>query len=618
MTRMEFEALVARLDTLAQNDPRGYKLRLIALALLGYGYLAGIVCLLIALLLATALSVIFLKALALKLMIPLAFFIWVVLRALWVRITPPVGFAVTARTAPALFERIDQLRRTLKAPRFHRVLITDDFNAAVMQVPLLGLFGWHRNYLLLGLPLLKCLTREQLDAVLAHEFGHLAGGHARFGNWLYRSRAVWLQLAESIGRAGGGGSFLFRRFFQWYVPYFRAWTFPLARANEYEADAVSARLTSPRVAAEALTSVNVGAALLEERFWPDLHRNADEQPQPAFLPYARLGQGLDRDFHSDDGRRWLDQALARETTCDDTHPALRDRLAALKQQACVAPPTEGSSADHLLGALRERIIETFDTRWKEQVSHDWRQRYDTVQQGRRRLEELDQLAASRSLDVDEMLERAHLLGDARKDPDGALEQLRQAVEAHADSAPANFYYGLRLLARNDAAGVAFMTRAMELQPDAKGAVSEALRDYYWRNGDKASANAWHEQAERHEAISDQARAERARFAISDTLRPHDLTLEQVAAITAQLRELGIYRAWLAQRVLKHMPERPQLVLGFRATRPLRWHSAARAEQQQRQILARIAFPHDVIVLAVDGDNVKFGRKLSKVKGSRLY
>lgn len=618
MTRMEFEALVARLDTLAQHDPRGYRLRLIGLALLGYGYLAGVVGLLIALLLAAALSVIFLKLLAIKLVIPLAIFIWVILRALWVRIAPPVGFAVTSRTAPALFERIDQLRSALKAPRFHRVLVTDDFNAAVMQVPLLGLFGWHRNYLLLGLPLLKCLTREQLDAVLAHEFGHLAGGHARFGNWLYRSRAVWLQLDESIGRAGGGGSFLFRRFFQWYVPYFRAWTFPLARANEYEADAVSAHLTSPRVAAEALTSVNVGAALLEERFWPELHRNADEQPQPAFLPYSRIGEGLDHDFRSDSGRRWLDQALARETTYNDTHPALRDRLAALGQQASVAPPAEGGSADHLLGALREHIIETFDTRWKEQVSHDWRQRYDAVQQGRRRLDELDQLAGTRALEADEKLERAHLLADARKDPDAALEQLRQAVEAHADSAPANFHYGLHLLARNDAAGVAFMTRAMELQPDARGTVSEALRDYYWRSGDKASADAWHDQMERHEAITDQARAERARFTVKDTLQPHGLTIEQVAAISAQLRELGIYRAWLVQRVLKHMPERPQLALGFRATRPLRWHTAARVEHQQSQILSRITFPHDIIVLAVDRGNAQFRKKFEKVKGSRLY
>ncbi|WP_257388386.1 M48 family metalloprotease [Tahibacter caeni] len=618
MQRAEFEALVSRLETLKQNDPRGYQLRLVGLVLLGYGYLAGIVALLIALLAAAALSVLFLKALAIKLVIPLAFFIWVVLRALWVRIAPPVGFAVTAGTAPALFERIERLRRALKAPRFHRVLITDDFNAAVMQVPLLGLFGWHRNFLLLGLPLLKCLTPEQLDAVLAHEFGHLAGGHARFGNWLYRSRRIWLQLAESIGRAGGGGSFLFRRFFQWYVPYFHAWTFPLARANEYEADAVAARLTSPRVAAQALTSVNVGGALLQERFWPELHRQADDQPQPAYLPYTQIGQGLDEDFRSDDGRRWLAESLKRETSYADTHPALSDRLRALRHPASVAPPAAGASADHLLGELRERVIATFDARWQEQISHGWRQRYDEVQKGRSRLGELNASVAERELGVDEKLERAHLLADVGRDKDAALQQFQAAVQAHPDSAAAHFFYGQGLLARDDESGATHLRRAIELEPGARGNVGEILRDYYWRRGDKAAADTWHDTVERHEAISDQARAERARLTVHDKLEPHGLGAERIAELAQQLRELGIYRAWLARRTLRHMPEHPQLVLGFRATRPLRWHSAARAEQQQNRILSRVAFPHDVIVLAVDGDNARFGRKLAKIAGSRLY
>jgi hypothetical protein len=57
-----------------------------------------------------------------------------------------------------------------RTPRFHHVLVTDDFNAAVVQAPRLGLFGWYRNYLLIGLPLAKALTVEQFKAVLAHEF----------------------------------------------------------------------------------------------------------------------------------------------------------------------------------------------------------------------------------------------------------------------------------------------------------------------------------------------------------------------------------------------------------------------------------------------------------------
>jgi hypothetical protein len=39
-----------------------------------------------------------------------------------------------------------------------RVGQIDDFNAAVVQAPRLGLFGWYRNYLLIGLPLAKALT----------------------------------------------------------------------------------------------------------------------------------------------------------------------------------------------------------------------------------------------------------------------------------------------------------------------------------------------------------------------------------------------------------------------------------------------------------------------------
>jgi len=79
-------------------------------------------------------------------------------------------------------------------------LITDDFNAAVVQIPRLGLLGWYRNTLLIGLPLMKALTRQQLAAVLAHEFGHLAGGHGRLGNWVYRLRFGWARLAQGAAR----------------------------------------------------------------------------------------------------------------------------------------------------------------------------------------------------------------------------------------------------------------------------------------------------------------------------------------------------------------------------------------------------------------------------------
>ena len=182
MSDEEFAVLVGRLEQQARRNPARYKTRVLLMALLGNAYLGLMLLLIAACLLAALASIAMLKAAGAKIALVVGVFLWMVLKALWVRIPPPEGAEVTARQAPELFAMIEELRRALGAGRFHHVLVTDDFNAGVVQAPRLGLFGWHRNYLLIGLPLAKALGIEQFKAVLAHEFGHLAKGHGRVSN----------------------------------------------------------------------------------------------------------------------------------------------------------------------------------------------------------------------------------------------------------------------------------------------------------------------------------------------------------------------------------------------------------------------------------------------------
>lgn len=233
-------------------------------------------------------SITVLKAIAAKLIVVVGLFLWMILRALWVRIDPPEGTEVEARQAPELFTMIDALRRQLGAPRFHHVLVTEGFNAGVVQSPRLGILGWHRNYLLIGLPLMKSLSVEQFKAVLAHEFGHLAKGHGRVSNWFYRQRLRWSRLMAVLEANESQGRFLFRPFLKRFAPYFNAFSFPLARANEYEADATSVRLTA---AARRGSSPDQRERRrkVAERYWPDVHKQADDQPKPGFAPYLSMG-----------------------------------------------------------------------------------------------------------------------------------------------------------------------------------------------------------------------------------------------------------------------------------------------------------------------------------------
>ncbi|MBO0757023.1 MAG: M48 family metallopeptidase, partial [Bradyrhizobiaceae bacterium] len=389
MTDAEFEALVERLEQQARRGPAAYRRKVILLACVGYAYVALVLAIAGGLFVGALATTPYLKGLSLKLAFIFGAFFWVVARAMWIRLEPPQGRRITPSEAPELFKLIVGLQRSLRAPPFHDVLITSDFNAAVVQVPRLGLLGWHYNTLLIGLPLMKALTRQQLAAVLAHEFGHLAGGHGRLGNWVYRVRYGWARLVHALQERHSAGSFAFRPFLKWYAPYFSAVSFPLARANEYEADAASARLTSPTAAAAALTSVNVIGSFLEARYWPDLHRKADEVPQPSFAPYTQMGEVIGAGIDATAVRGWLEAAMAEKTSVANTHPALADRLQALGQPPLLALPSAGEAADALLGRALEPITAEFDRGWRDAIQPSWERRHREVQEARAQLATLD-------------------------------------------------------------------------------------------------------------------------------------------------------------------------------------------------------------------------------------
>ena len=619
VTSGEFEALVGGLEAQARRNPAGYETRVLLMALLGNAYL-GVMLLLITALLAAALaSITVLKAAGAKIALVVGVFLWMVLKALWVKIPPPEGTEITARDAPELFAMIDALRRALGAPRFHHVLVTDDFNAGVVQAPRLGIFGWQRNYLLIGLPLAKGLSVEQFKAVLAHEFGHLARGHGRMSNWIYRQRLRWSRLMATLEEVESKGSFLFKPFLRWYAPYFNAYSYPLARANEFEADATSARLTSPRAAAEALTGVNVVASYLGERFWPQIHRLADELPQPGFAPYSGMGQRVAAEIDEAASREWLERSLARKTTLDDTHPSLSERLGALGEQARLAPPAPGASADRLLGGALERITQAFDRRWQESILPSWQERHRETQEGRRRLAKLDAKHASGAeLSLQEAYDRARLTEAHGANPQAALEQLRALHQRAPEDPVVLFSLGSRLLARDDEAGFALVERAMERDADATVSCCEALRDYCWRHGRKDEAHGWHARLAERAELEQAAARERDEVRLTDKFQRHGLDGQALARMQAGLKVIaGLRKAYFVKKRVDYLPQRPCYVMGFTVGSPLRWHTRRRAAEVLARIQEAVSFPGETLIINVEGENYRFGRKLRWTRGSRI-
>src|SRR5688572_33309992 len=82
----EFEALVGRLEGEAKRNPGGYKARVVLIALLGNAYLGLMLLAVTALLLAAIVSIAWLKGAGVKIAIVVGVFLWMVLKALWIRL----------------------------------------------------------------------------------------------------------------------------------------------------------------------------------------------------------------------------------------------------------------------------------------------------------------------------------------------------------------------------------------------------------------------------------------------------------------------------------------------------------------------------------------------------
>ncbi len=582
ITVERFEGLVRDLELKAAKQPRLYKFKAILLGVLGYAYILLVLASLLALvgLLAWGYTRLGHGASVFgKFSFVLLGLALVLARSLWVRVPPPKGIPLSRKEAELLFKTTEEIRRKLKAPKVHRILLDGEFNAAVAQIPRLGILGWQRNYLIVGLPYLHAVSPDQFRAVLAHELGHLSGAHGRSSAWVYRLRRTWEQLLQAlVDRDSVATALVFGLFFRWYAPFFAAYSFVLARAQEYEADRASARLAGGRNAADALISTYIKGAFVRQRVWPDIYRTADRRAEPP-AAYHTMQRLFSAGITEHEAAVWLEDAMRGQTGSADTHPSLADRLAALGQPSRIPPPVDTSAAEVLLDDSLEQLTARLDAEWRERVSGDWRERHEHVQASVRRLGELDEMALGSALGHQEAWDRA-VLNEEFGDAQVALDRYAEVLTLNPDHAPALYATRRLLLSRRDAKGLRFIVRAMDSDPDLIPPGARVAHDFLVAEGRAQEARSYQERAEEHLAVLAAAQEERSDPGPKDTYLPHGLSETELAQLRASLfRFPQLAEAYLVRKHVEHLVDQPLFVLGVVARRP--WYRSSPRKQDLR-------------------------------------
>ncbi|HKW55745.1 MAG TPA: M48 family metallopeptidase [Candidatus Acidoferrum sp.] len=242
------------------------------------------------------------------------------------------------RTAhPRLFTELEAIAAALDEQLPQEVYLVGQVNAFVSDRG--GILGFgSRRVMGIGLPLLSSLTVPEIRAVLAHEFGHYYGGDTRMGPWVYKTQSAMIRAFQNIGSLQRFGRIAALQFvnlvvasiLQWYFIFFLRVSNLLSRRKEYRADELACLVAGCRPLAEGLRKIH-GAAIAWGPYW-----NSEVVPilNQGCLP--AIGDGFSRFLAAPQIAAQVTAGIAKEiaerkTAPFDTHPPLRDRIAAIEK-----------------------------------------------------------------------------------------------------------------------------------------------------------------------------------------------------------------------------------------------------------------------------------------------
>lgn len=494
MDSRKYEMMVWSLQGEALEAPGWFRARVVFISLFAYVVLFALVGALLMGLAAmyhASHGSILLKLILASWVLVVAPIVWLSFRMFFKGTPAPEGREVDEEEAPQLFELVDELRERVQGAVVHHVLITRDFNAAIVQCPRFGLFGGYRNYLILGLPLLYALTPEEATAVIAHEYGHLAGGHGKLTRWIYRQRATFGGLYEHARtrRTKNKVNRLLAWMLDGFAPYYHAYTFVLSRQNEYDADAIARDIAGAEPAAGALIRTSLLATWLDQTFWPKIYEPVTQSAKPPFMPYVSMRKLLPVTMDEWASKERLQAVWKEESGVLDTHPCLRERVTALAQRPRVPPMSRFCAADALLGPFAQVLVREFDQAWWAAEKAGWQRHHHRHTRSNARIAQLEAQPVAK-LSAAEAQEFALLLVEFRS-LEAARAVLHDLVHRPGERFPKPlYYYGRVLLAEQDESGLQYLEEAFRLSQGLQTDCASAGFQWLLVNRGQVEARNW--------------------------------------------------------------------------------------------------------------------------------
>lgn len=381
---------------------------------------------------------------------------------LWRQKIPlPLGRPLTAEERLPL-DWLTRLQVNIPLSRPKEVRITESHQLRLTSVPRNGFALFNRRVLLLGLPTLQALTKDQAKIAVAHT---LCRPNTLKGSLL---RAVALQsecthqyqAAYRIQRTIGAR--IMTALFTPFLSVYKRWSQPALRWNILERDSLLKQSIGIDNLLEFLAADALVRRYLEEMFWPAIAETTKRDAQPPH-PHAQLDRMLREQLTQKVSSQWIAEAMHETPSENDSDPTLSERVAKLGARRLEPPDLRGENAAKAL--LRESlgsVIEQLDKIWRRRMLPHWQSEHSKHTENRERLRALRRRAVTEGIHGQDAIELARLAKHFLSREE-AISIYRQIAKANPHDATILSGVGRRLSALGLDEGARLLRRAIRLR-----------------------------------------------------------------------------------------------------------------------------------------------------------
>ena len=245
-------------------------------------------------------------------------------RIFWFTPASPSGIVLKRDSAPSLFQLVANQARHY-GTRIDRIVLSGKFELEIVEKTRRGLPACSSNTLVIGLPMIQCLSEPRFQCALARRLGQFSKRHNWLENWLYQLRTIWPQYCERAHRSVFGYQPL-TWFFLFYAPVYKVITVPAAHLDELAADNYAMELFNEEEVLDTIASQMVCYKYLADCYWPVMRKIAACKQESVNELHSEMASVLRNILHGSKVAHWLAKTLSAKARWSDARPSLARRL----------------------------------------------------------------------------------------------------------------------------------------------------------------------------------------------------------------------------------------------------------------------------------------------------